>query len=43
LAKGSLVWSYEIGAPVSSSPAVAGGRFFVAAEDGRLYAFGKKP
>jgi outer membrane protein assembly factor BamB len=42
LAAGKQLWSYEIGQPVSSSPAVADGRVVVGSEDGSVYCFGKK-
>ena len=42
LDKGKELWSYEIGKAVSSSPAVAGGRIVVGAEDGSIYCFGAK-
>jgi outer membrane protein assembly factor BamB len=41
LADGRERWSYEIGEPVASSPAVAGGMVFVGCDDGGLYAFGE--
>jgi outer membrane protein assembly factor BamB len=40
LAKGTKVWEYEIGSPVSASPAIAAGRVVVGAQDGRVYCFG---
>lgn len=36
------VWNYDIGHPVQSSPAVAGGRFVIGAHDGVIYCFGSK-
>jgi outer membrane protein assembly factor BamB len=42
LADGSRVWSYEIGTPLSATPAVAANLIVVAADDGRVYAFGAK-
>jgi outer membrane protein assembly factor BamB len=36
---GREVWQYEIGAPVKTSPAVAGDYVIVGADDGNLYAF----
>jgi hypothetical protein len=36
------LWSFNAGSPVSSTPAVIKGRFYVLAEDGRLMAFGVK-
>jgi outer membrane protein assembly factor BamB len=32
--------AYEIGAPVTASPAVADGRVVIGAEDGNVYCFG---
>ena len=43
LSDGGKVWSYEIGRPVTSSPAVAKGMVVVGCDDGYLYAFGAKP
>ena len=40
---GKKVWAYEIGAEILPGPAVAEGWIYVAADDGRLYAFGDKP
>jgi len=39
LADGQEVWSYEIGRPIFSSPAVARGTVVVGSDDGYLYAF----
>jgi len=39
---GKKLWSFNAGAPVSSSPAVVPGRFYFLTEDGRLLAFGTK-
>ncbi|HYF37384.1 MAG TPA: PQQ-binding-like beta-propeller repeat protein, partial [Prosthecobacter sp.] len=36
---GKEAWSYEIGAPVKASPAVAGDYVIIGADDGVLYAF----
>ena len=36
---GGLLWQYDLGAPVASSPAVCGNAVFVAALDGNVYAF----
>jgi outer membrane protein assembly factor BamB len=41
LKNGEEIWSYEIGAPIISCPAVAGGLIVIGAEDGRIYAFGE--
>jgi outer membrane protein assembly factor BamB len=40
LADGAQVWTYEIGQPIISSPAIAGGRVFIGGEDGNVYCFG---
>lgn len=42
LADGKELWQYEIGEAVTSSAAVVDGLFVIAAEDGNVYAFGKK-
>jgi outer membrane protein assembly factor BamB len=42
LKDGKEAWSYEIGRPIGSSPAVAGGKIVVGADDGNLYCFGAK-
>jgi outer membrane protein assembly factor BamB len=42
LKDGQELWSYEIGQPVESSPAVAGGRIVVGSDDGSVYCFGVK-
>jgi len=39
LSDGKQVWSYEIGQPVTSSPAVANGMVVVGSDDGYVYAF----
>jgi outer membrane protein assembly factor BamB len=36
---GALAWSYDLGVPIRSSPAVAGNMLFVNGSDGTLYAF----
>jgi outer membrane protein assembly factor BamB len=41
LKDGAEEWSYDIGRPVKSSPAVADGIIVVGADDGQVYAFGK--
>jgi outer membrane protein assembly factor BamB len=41
LEDGAERWSLEVGAPISSSPAVAAGLVLVGCDDGRLYAFGE--
>ncbi len=40
LADGKRVWSYDVGQPLQSSPAVAGGMIVVGCNDGAVYAFG---
>jgi hypothetical protein len=42
LANGKKLWSFNAGTPVSSSPAVIKGKFYILTEDGRLLAFGDK-
>ena len=42
LKDGKKIWSFNAGAPVSSSPAVTKDRFYFLTEDGRLLAFGNK-
>jgi len=39
---GKPFWTYELGTPVNSNPAVVNGRIYVAGDDGRVYCFGKK-
>jgi eukaryotic-like serine/threonine-protein kinase len=39
LADGKLIWSYELGKPVTASPAIADGWVVIGAEDGNVYAF----
>ena len=39
-ASGEKVWEFEVGAPVTASPAIAGGRLVIGAQDGRVYCFG---
>jgi outer membrane protein assembly factor BamB len=39
LADGARVWTFDAGAPVSASPAIAAGAVVVGAEDGTVYAF----
>jgi outer membrane protein assembly factor BamB len=41
LQTGKLLWSYEIGAAITSSPAVAGNKIVIGAEDGVVYSFGE--
>jgi outer membrane protein assembly factor BamB len=40
LATGKKLWEFEAGAPLSASPAIAGGRIVIGAQDGRIYCFG---
>ena len=40
LADGKERWAYEIGEPITSSPAIADGWVVVGSEDGQVYAFG---
>ena len=42
LADGKDIWSYEIGQPIISSPAVINGLVVIGNEDGNVYAFGEK-
>jgi len=42
LTTGKELWSYEIGQPIESSPAVADGKIIVGCNDGSVYCFGKK-
>ena len=42
LANGKKVWSFEIGEPIVSSPAVAQGMIVIGCDDGSVYAFGEK-
>ena len=39
LQTGEKIWSYEIGASITSSPAVVDGLITVGAEDGKIYTF----
>jgi outer membrane protein assembly factor BamB len=43
LDQGKELWSYEIGQPVGSSPAVSDGKVVIGSEDGSIYCFGAKP
>jgi hypothetical protein len=38
-ASGKEVWSFQTGARIDSSPAVAGARGYVGSNDGKLYVF----
>jgi outer membrane protein assembly factor BamB len=42
LADGKKLWSFNAGTPISSSPAVIKGKFYILTEDGRLLAFAEK-
>jgi len=42
LKDGSVLWEYEIGAPVDTSPAISNTMFVFGANDGSVTAFGKK-
>jgi len=42
LSDGKKIWSFNAGAPISSSPAVMQDRFYFLTEDGRLLSFGRK-
>jgi eukaryotic-like serine/threonine-protein kinase len=42
LKDGKELWNFEIGQPVTSSPAVVEGIVVVGSEDGSVYAFGEK-
>ncbi|HXU78075.1 MAG TPA: PQQ-binding-like beta-propeller repeat protein, partial [Methylomirabilota bacterium] len=42
LDKGKELWSYDIGQPVESSPAITDGRVVIGADDGNVYCFGGK-
>ena len=43
MADGRELGNYEIGQPITASPAVAGGWIVVGSEDGTVYAFGPWP
>jgi len=42
LGDGKELWSYEIGQPIDSSPAVADGKIVIGSDDGGVYCFGAK-
>ena len=42
LEDGQEVWSYDVGQPIGSSPAVVDGEVIVGSEDGSVYCFGPK-
>jgi outer membrane protein assembly factor BamB len=39
-ASGKKLWEFDTGAGIAASPAIAGGRVVIGAEDGRVYVFG---
>jgi outer membrane protein assembly factor BamB len=39
---GKKLWSYEVGTPISGTPAVLKDKFIVATTDGYIYCFGVK-
>ena len=43
LKDGSEIVSYEVGEPISSTPAIVNGRILVGCEDGNVYAFTTTP
>ena len=40
LKDGHELWSYEVGQPLDSSPAVADGKIVIGSNDGSVYCFG---
>jgi outer membrane protein assembly factor BamB len=40
-ATGAKIWEDETGSPLSASPAIAGGRVVIGAQDGHVYCFGR--
>lgn len=40
LNKGTKIWEFNAGAPLSASPAIGGGRLVIGAQDGKVYCFG---
>jgi outer membrane protein assembly factor BamB len=42
LAQGKELWTYEVGQPIESSPAVARGKVVIGANDGGVYCFGER-
>lgn len=40
--EGKIEWSYELGAPITGTPAVLNNTIIVGADDGRIYLFGMK-
>jgi outer membrane protein assembly factor BamB len=43
LADGKELWSYDLGQPAASSPAVAAGKIVMGCDDGSVYCFGQQP
>jgi outer membrane protein assembly factor BamB len=41
ISTGNEAWKYEIGSPISGTPAVTSKMIVVGAGDGKVYAFGK--
>jgi outer membrane protein assembly factor BamB len=39
-ARGDKVWEFDTGAPLTGSPAIAGGRVVIGSGDGVIYCFG---
>jgi eukaryotic-like serine/threonine-protein kinase len=39
-ATGAKIWEYNVGEPLSASPAVSEGRIVIGSQDGKLYCFG---
>jgi eukaryotic-like serine/threonine-protein kinase len=37
---GKKLWEYEAGAPLSASPAIAGGRVVIGSQDGKILCLG---
>jgi outer membrane protein assembly factor BamB len=42
IAKGTETWKYEVGSPISGTPAVTSKMIVIGAEDGKVYSFGVK-
>jgi outer membrane protein assembly factor BamB len=42
LADGRQLWSYDLGQPVASSPAIAAEKIVMGCDDGNVYCFGQK-
>ena len=41
-ANGKELWSYDLGAQISASPAISGGTLVICGEDGVVYGFKRK-